>query len=266
MSKILIVDRDGIVRDSLKVFLSREGHLVTTAVDGAGGVLAFRGSPPDLVILDKDLPGVAGHTVFQALRELSGTVPVILLAGDDSTEDEASCRADGAACALSKAAGLSSVLEAVGRILGTLAHPGSMEPVRRKPAAAPVIGGPRGLILVADDDEAILKVLRQALTGAGHTVITAADGIAAERLAREKRPDITLLDVYMPGKDGLDVLKDLVPEMQGKGIMMITGNEDEDVARNCLRLGAFDYLPKPINLDALAEMIRNRLALQSGRL
>ena len=264
MSKILIVDRDGIVRDSLKVFLSREGHLVTTAVDGAGGVLAFRSSPPDLVILDKDLPGVAGHTVFQALRELSGTVPVILLAGDDSAADAAG-GADGASCTLSKAAGLSSVLEEVGRILGTLAHPGSMEPVRRKPAAAPVIGGPRGLILVADDDEAIIKVLQQALTQAGHKVITAADGIAAERLAREKRPDITLLDVYMPGKDGLDVLKDLVPEMQGKGIMMITGNEDEDVARNCLRLGAFDYLPKPINLDALAEMIRNRLALQSGR-
>lgn len=262
MAKILIIDDDGIVRDALSVFLTREGHKVITAADGGNGLLAFKNNLPDLVVLDRDLPVLSGSAVFQKIREISGTVPVMILTGYDAPEDAEAYLADGAACFLSKGDGLSGVLAEIGRILGTPAHPGPMRPSRPAAPASPAPGGARGLILVADDDDAILSVLSRFLRGLGYKVITATDGIAAERVAREKKPDITLLDIYMPGKDGLDVLKDLGPEMPRMGILMITGNEDEGVARDCLRLGAFDYIPKPIHLDALAERIRARLLLQ----
>ncbi|OGR62728.1 MAG: hypothetical protein A2X31_06340 [Elusimicrobia bacterium GWB2_63_22] len=261
MAKILIIDDDGIVRDALTIFLSREGHEVFTAADGGNGLLAFKNNLPDLVILDRDLPVISGSAVFQKIREITKAVPVMILTGYDAPEDAAAYMAEGAACFLSKGEGLSNVLTEVARILGSPVQPSVRTSGRRGPAAAP--GLARGLILVADDDVAIVNVMSRFLRDAGYEVITAPDGLAAERLARKKKPDLILLDIFMPGKDGLDVLKDIGPEMPGVGIIMITGNEDEAVARECLRLGAFDYVPKPVNLDALAERIRARLLLQN---
>lgn len=263
MSKILIIDDDGIVRDALSIFLAREGHKVFTAADGGNGLLVFKNNLPDLVILDRDLPVISGSAVFQKIREITKAVPVMILTGYDAPEDAAAYIAEGAACFLSKGEGLSNVLTEVARILGSPVQPAVRPAGRRGPAEAAVPGSARGLILVADDDAAIVNVLFRFLRDAGYEVLTAPDGLAAERLAREKKPDLILLDIFMPGKDGLDVLKDIGPEMPGVGIIMITGNEDEEVARECLRLGAFDYVPKPVNLDALAERIRARLLIQN---
>ena len=263
MSKILIIDDDGIVRDALSIFLSREGHKVITAADGGNGLLAFKNNLPDLVILDRDLPVISGSAVFQKIREITKAVPVMILTGYDAPEDAAAYLAEGAACFLSKGNGLSNVLTEVARILGPQARPAGRPAARLNPAGAAAPVSARGLILLADDDEAIVKVMSRFLRDAGYEVITALDGLAAERLAREKRPDILLLDIFMPGKDGLDVLRELAPQLPGMGVIMITGNENEDVARECLRLGAFDYVPKPVNLDALAERIKARLLLQN---
>jgi DNA-binding response OmpR family regulator len=263
MAKILIIDDDGIVRDALSVFLMREGHEVLTAADGGNGVLIFRNIRPDLVILDRDLPVLSGSAVFQKIRELSASTPVMILTGYDAPEDAEAYLADGAACFLSKADGLSRVLEEAGRVLGTKAHPGPMRPAARKaPEPPPQRAGNKPLVLVADDDEAIVMTLSRFLASLGYRVIAAADGLAAEKLALERKPDVTLLDIYMPGKDGMEVLKTVLEADPGACVIMITGNEDMAVAKASLKLGAFDYLPKPINLDALQARIAARLLLQ----
>lgn len=262
MAKILIIDDDGIVRDSLAVFLTREGHEVISAGDGHNGVLLFRNNLPDLVILDRDLPGMTGSAVFGRIREISKAIPVVILTGYDAPEDAEAYLADGAACFLSKGDGLSNVLTEIGRILGTPAHPGCVVPGRRGNSDAAAVRNAGALILVADDDEAMRGVLYRYLTAAGYKVILAGDGLAAEKMAREHKPDMVLLDIYMPGKGGVEVLRTLVAEMPSAGVIMITGNEDEGVARDCLRLGAVDYVSKPINLDALGERIMARLLLQ----
>ncbi|MDD2806719.1 MAG: response regulator [Elusimicrobiales bacterium] len=122
----------------------------------------------------------------------------------------------------------------------------------------------RPLILVADDDSAMRGVLKKFFSGAGYDVITAADGIAAERLARETRPDIVLLDIYMPRRSGVEVLGTLFRELPGTGIVMLSGNDSEEVARGCLTLGAFDYFSKPVNLEALGASVKGRLFLQGS--
>lgn len=264
MAKILIIDDDGIVRDALTVFLTREGHEVLTAADGGNGVLLFRNSRPDLVILDRDLPVISGSAVFQKIRETSADVPVMILTGYDAPEDAKAYLADGAASFLSKGDGLSNVLAEIGRILGTPAHPGDMRRPSRQPSAPRAKPRSRALVLVADDDTAILNVLTRFLGDQGYKVIAAGDGLTAERLALERRPDIILLDIYMPGKDGVEVLKTVLADNPGAGVIMITGNDDIEVAKDCLRLGAFDYLPKPVNLEALQARIAARLLLQKG--
>ena len=117
-------------------------------------------------------------------------------------------------------------------------------------------------ILIVDDDETTRGTLRRFLSTLSSEILEAKDGAAALALARARRPDIVLLDISMPGKDGIEVLRELAPEMPHAGFIMITGNEDEALARRCLELGAFDYVSKPINLAALAKTIQIHLNFQ----
>lgn len=259
MSKILIIDDDGIVRDALSVFLTRDGHTVSTAADGGNGVLAFRNLKPDLVILDRDMPVKTGSVVLKEIRELSSGVPVLILTGFDAPEDAENYMRDGATAFLSKADGLSNVLGTVDRLLGIdrdACSPGSASKsgTQRKP-----------LLLAADDDASMLNVLKRFLTSQGYDLLTAEDGTQAVRLSLERKPDLVLLDILMPGKDGMEVLKELAGELPQTGFLMVTGNEDEEVARACLKLGAFDYIQKPVNLDLLGNIIKARLLMQRQR-
>ncbi len=117
------------------------------------------------------------------------------------------------------------------------------------------------LVLVAEDDGQARRSLVRFLHSQGHDVIEAADGRAAIALARERKPDIVLLDLAMPGRDGLEVLKELVPVLPDTGFIIVTGNEDEKIASFCLELGAFDYVPKPVDFDLLSQTIKARLLL-----
>ncbi|HAU90432.1 MAG TPA: hypothetical protein DCW72_09530 [Elusimicrobia bacterium] len=158
------------------------------------------------------------------------------------------------------------MLSEVDRVLGVKpsASPAPAAAARPRPAA--VRGNVSGLVLIADDDESMLGVLSSCLRGAGYTVITATDGLAAERLALEQRPDIALLDIFMPGKNGVEVLQTLSERLPDTGVMMVSGNEDEEIARACLSKGAFDYTAKPPNLDALEGAIRARMLIQRGKI
>lgn len=117
----------------------------------------------------------------------------------------------------------------------------------------------RGLVLVAEDDAKERAVLARFLLSLGYKVLEAADGSEAAGLARGRAPDIVLLDIAMPKKSGIEVLKELAPGMPAAGFIMVTGNADEEIARSCLQLGAFDYISKPVDLGVLAHTINARL-------
>lgn len=261
MARILVIDDDGIVRDALSVFLSRAGHEVLTAADGANGLQLFKSIRPDLVILDRALPLLSGSGVFDSIRKISSKVPVLVLSGYTAPEEVETYLRCGAAAFLSKADGLLNVLGEVDKLLGIKPQekqkpePGeALDP----PAPAAPEGGRRAVLLVAEDDEQMRSVLVRFLTSLGHDVTQALE------LARKIRPDVMLLDIFMPGMNGEDVLKALAPELPETGFLMVTGNLDEDLARSCLRLGAFDYLPKPVNLEMLGHIIKTRLFM-SGK-
>lgn len=114
----------------------------------------------------------------------------------------------------------------------------------------------RGLVLVAEDNAPMRTLLVRFLTSLGYAVIEAADGCAAIPIALERTPDIVLLDIYMPGKTGIEVLKELSPALPDTGFIMVTGNEDSGAALFCTQLGAYDYLAKPVALDYLANRIK----------
>jgi two-component system chemotaxis response regulator CheY len=126
------------------------------------------------------------------------------------------------------------------------------------PQAAPA-GKPKGLILIADDDASLRNVMSRSLTRSGYEVLQAEDGERAVQVYREHRPDLVLLDIYMPRKNGVKVLEELAGEMAGTVFVILTGNEDEEMARTCLKMGAFDYIPKPVDSAVLERLISGYL-------
>ena len=112
-------------------------------------------------------------------------------------------------------------------------------------------------VLVVDDEPAILKVLRIKLRVSGFDVTTATDGQQALELVRVEPPDIMLLDLVMPRKDGFDVLRELRAFSQMPVIVFSARPENAQLA---LDSGANAFLPKPFDVDELVQRIRYLLA------
>jgi len=119
-------------------------------------------------------------------------------------------------------------------------------------------------VLVIDDEKNILQSIEMVLSYEQYKVITSANGLDGLELFKSEQPDIVLLDVRMPGLDGLTVLKGLKEINPFTEIIMISGHSGVEEAVTAARYGAFDFLEKPISRDKLLLTIRN--AHEKGQL
>src|SRR5579863_9658184 len=111
------------------------------------------------------------------------------------------------------------------------------------------------LVLVADDDHKILRLVRIELTAQGFAVMMAERGEEALEAAQRQRPDLIVLDIIMPGMDGLSVLRTL-RETSGVPVILLTAKGTDTDKILGLELGADDYLPKPFNPEELTARVR----------
>lgn len=114
-----------------------------------------------------------------------------------------------------------------------------------------------GKILIVDDEPDIVAFLSYSLKSKGYLVSTAGDGVEAIRKAREFRPDLILLDVMMPHKDGITTIRELraMPDFEQTAIILLTALSDEKYEIEGLKNGADDYIAKPIKPELLATRI-----------
>jgi two-component system, NtrC family, response regulator AtoC len=117
-----------------------------------------------------------------------------------------------------------------------------------------------GRILVADDEEDLRTFLAESLERAGHEVTQVADGAAALRAAHEEPFDVVLTDLRMPGTDGMTVVRTVRTEQPDVEVIVITAFGDVATAVEAMKLGAFDYLEKPLSgPDAVRELVARAL-------
>ncbi len=117
-------------------------------------------------------------------------------------------------------------------------------------------------ILVVDDEHLIRWSLDQNLKKQGYEVVTAGSGEEAMRLVQEESPDLILLDVQLPGINGMEVLEKVKETEDDVIVIMVTALGVLETAVKAMRLGAYDYINKPFNLDELAIVIRKALETQ----
>ena len=109
-------------------------------------------------------------------------------------------------------------------------------------------------VLIIDDDEKLRKLLKEYLENNGFKVLTLADGSDVKKTLQEESPEMVILDIMLPGKDGLEVLKEIRMD-HTVPVIMLTAKGDQTDRIVGLELGADDYLPKPFNpRELLARM------------
>ncbi|MCS7046689.1 MAG: sigma 54-interacting transcriptional regulator, partial [Gemmataceae bacterium] len=120
-------------------------------------------------------------------------------------------------------------------------------------------------VLIVDDEEAVCWALRKALTTEGHLVDTAASAEQAFRCAEEQTPDVIILDVRLPGLDGLSALGRLRTLSREAPVIVVTAFGNLATAVRAVEGGAFDYLAKPFDLDQALETVDRALQSRAAR-
>jgi DNA-binding response OmpR family regulator len=116
-------------------------------------------------------------------------------------------------------------------------------------------------LLIVEDHLEVLEVLRDYFVGDGYRVTCASDGASGLQAVRSQRLDLVLLDLALPDMHGEQVLLRLRILFPDVPVVLVTANADEALAKRLLRLGAFDYIPKPFSLGHLARIVAVALSL-----
>jgi two-component system CheB/CheR fusion protein len=258
---ILIIEDDPEVRENLELFLREEGYDAATAIDGPAALelAARRTIRPDLVLADYNLPnGMNGIQVCQKLQqELSRQIPFIILTGDISTEALRNIALhDGVQ--LNKPVTLRELTHAIEKLL---TKPPAMPVTHALHPVEAAIASGRAKIFVVDDDDHIREAIRAVLEDDGRMVETYSSCEAFLEAFRPGHSACLLIDAYLPGMSGLELLQRLHDDGHRLPSIMITGNSDVPMAVEAMKAGALDFIEKPIGREELIASIERALEL-----
>ncbi len=114
-------------------------------------------------------------------------------------------------------------------------------------------------VLIVDDEPSILQSFEGLLTDEGFEVMTASNGYEALKVIEQFTPDIVLLDIWMPGIDGIETLKEIRAAHPHIPVIMVTGHGTIETAVNATKIGAFDFIEKPLSIDKVIVEINKAL-------
>ncbi len=243
---ILIVEDNPEIRQLVALFLEDEGHKTAMAPDGVVALdMVARGTiRPDLVLADYNLPnGMDGLQLAARLRAKSlGKIPVVILTGDISTDTLREVVRQNCV-RISKPVKLDMLAQVIQQLL-PMARPAASSRAPHPAEAASVMEPP--VLYVVDDDRHIRGLIRSVLEDEGWKVEDYADCEAFLEAYRPGREGCLLVDAYLPGMSGLELLQWLNKTDDQLPSIMITGNSDVYMAVEAMKTGASDFIEKPI--------------------
>jgi CheY-like chemotaxis protein len=190
------------------------------------------------------MPRLGGLEALTRIRALDPTIKIVVITALDDPALHERARALGASAVLVKPFEIRAVIAAVS----------STPPNGRGKAA--------GRVLVVDDDPEIRAVLEEFLAGEGLETVAAGDGGSGLRAVIERMPHVVLLDINMPGLNGVEALAAIRAAASDVSVIMISGSDDLELAKRALAYGAFDYLAKPIDFGYLRQSIEAALMMK----
>jgi DNA-binding response OmpR family regulator len=256
--KILVIDDDVDFCEATKIILEQAGFDVMLANNGKEGLERTKKENPDVIVLDVMLPDINGFSMCRDLKEdpQYASKPILLLTAIGATIESYAgdiAKQHKADRYLSKPVESIELIAAINHLLAQ---------TRPRPKEERV----HGKILLVDDDPDFLEATRQILSAHNYDVVTATNGEEGIHKARYENPDLILLDVIMPGKDGYTVCHELrrIPQTRPIPIIMLTAVGQQfskpeyavDIAIDHL---ADDFIDKPVDAPTLLKKIEKHL-------
>lgn len=119
-------------------------------------------------------------------------------------------------------------------------------------------------ILVVDDEDGVRESVREVLTDEGYRVVDTADGTRVLKMIKEEKPELVLLDIWMPQVDGIGLLKEIKSQEPKINVVMVSGHGNIHTAVTATKFGAFDFIEKPVTLDGLLLTVQRALGEMPG--
>ncbi len=239
--KILIVDDEQSILDTLKDILEDEGYEVTPAFSGTEAVEVIKAQDFNVVIMDIKMPGMNGVESFIEMKKIRPGVKAIMITAYSIETLIQQAIDEGVHGVMKKPLDISSLFDKI-------------DTIRKK--------GAGGVILIADDDRDLCDNLNNILSDEGFSVITAYNGKEAVEKAEKYNCDVLLLDMKLPVMNGLEVYRH-IKEVSPESIAIIISGyarEMNDLIQQMLNESAFTCLNKPINMKSLLEVLETACA------
>ena len=250
--RLLLVDDEEEFLLATSQALGRRGIEVSVAPNGVTALDKVSHETFDVVVLDVKMPDIDGIEVFHRISDRNPKLPVILLTGHPSTSDAFHTSKKGIADYLSKPVDMDKLAEKVKEIVVQ-----NRETVEN-PAEETDAGGESTInVMIVDDEVDLLKSLSRAFTRRKFNVTTAESGPQALDILENILVDIMILDVKMPGMDGLEVLRRVKQKHPSIQVILLSGHPSVDAALEGIKLGASEYMKKPAEIEELATTIRH---------
>ena len=257
-SMILIVDDDPDVREMLELYLGGEGYRTAAVPDGVAALAwATRGTiRPDLILAEYNLPNdMDGVQVAAKLRHaLHREIPAIILTGDISISTREDITRHGCV-KLRKPVKLTELTQAIERLLPKAESPAGIHRTSVIETERPEAS----VIFVVDDDQGVCAAMRAVLEDDSHAVETFSSSEDFLEGYQPGRRGCLLLDAYLPGMSGIELLRRLHDRGDRLPAIMITGNSDVSVAVEAMKAGAVDFIEKPISRGELLASVNHAL-------
>ena len=250
MKKILVVDDEARIRELLHKALNGKGYDVTTVPGAEQALTLIFQEPFDLVLLDIRLAGESGISVLKKIRESKGKVAIVVYSGVITQDLEREARAAGANEVISKNIEIPQLVEQIGKIVKAKDRIFE-DPSYRK----------NKQILIVDDEEGVREVLSKFFKARGYKVLEAESGEKAVQLVGSEKISAVLLDMKMPGMDGLSTLEKLLKINNKLGVVIVTADGDDETVKKAIELGAYSYVLKPFDFFYLELVVMSKLVI-----
>jgi len=248
MVKILVIDDDRMNCDLLQAVFTRHGYDVHGATSGREGLNLFRQHLPRVTILDLRMPEMDGLTVLKEIRAIDPHAPVIILGGGATEVQENQARALRVTDFVRKGLSLDVLVESVNRVV--------QQPIRKPEGPAGPVADTGETVLVVDDEQLVRDLLVQFLSLRGYRAFGVKNGSEALAIVEQGPPDLILLDLMLPGMNGVEVLRRLRGLNFTGGVIIVTGSYDEEVLHEAWALNPQEVIGKPIDLEKLLAIIQ----------
>ncbi len=274
-ARILVVDDDANIINFFRAVLEEQGHTVATAENGIEAVKKAREFHPEVILLDVIMPQMDGYEVTEELKgnPETSSISIILVTGMDTLEDKVRGLECGADDFITKPFNFDELVARVRSLVKLKRLQDQLANLQKECKDDFLLRQKKSLslnmVLIVEDDERISKIMSNVLGTGGYLTHTIINGLDAVDFIKDNTPDLIILDLMLPGLDGMEVLKRVRenPLTREVPVIVVTAIDDFKTKIKGLYIGADDYLVKPVkSLELLARVKANLRKYQANKL